>query len=546
MPEGLLALAQALREALIAFDPKRHPGEDCVVLAEALAAAEKACATARVLASARAVECGAHRAMGFADGADWLARTAGTSTVQAKNELETARALDGMPDTGAAMAAGELSLAQAHELTRTEAECPGSESELLDVARRSSLKVLKAKGRQRRLGAIDPEQLHQRQQQARSVRQYRSGLAMVGFTCEFPPESGLPFANRLDAVTDRQVRQAKREGRFESREAHAADAFLDLLAGAGAEASAGVEAGVAPGAAPAAGAAATRRRHSGTDLVIVCDLRAYRRGHAHPGEPVHLVGGGPIPVSLVKELEGDAFVKAVLHDGTRIDTVKHLGRHIKAELRTALALGPVPDFDGVSCSAPDCDRRYRLEWDHADPAANGGPTSFENLQPLCWPHHQAKTARDRKSGLLRGRKDPPSNRQGLGPLGDHGKAQLFGGGEDGGEQALPQSGIAGAVAGGQQRRRFEPGSGQPDGGAEALVGGGGLGQVGLGFVPHPEAAGQRAEMVRHRPPVRHRPEAEGVRAGGGEDQLVEVGDLGLGSHPDQGGGDLGHDAGPGQ
>lgn len=162
---SVMALARELREALIAFDPKLYAGEDCAGLAEELAAAEKACAAARVLASARAVECGAHREKGFADGADWLARTAGTSTVEAKAALETARALGAMPDTRAAVTAGERSMAQAHELTRTEAECPGSEAELLEVARTGSLKTLKETGRKRRLGAIDPEQLH-----ARSIR----------------------------------------------------------------------------------------------------------------------------------------------------------------------------------------------------------------------------------------------------------------------------------------------------------------------------------------------------------------------------------------
>ena len=39
----------------------------------------------------------------------------------------------------------------------------------------------------------------------------------------------------------------------------------------------------------------------------------------------------------------DPFVKVVLHDGVRIDTVAHLGRHIRAEFRTALDLsGPTP------------------------------------------------------------------------------------------------------------------------------------------------------------------------------------------------------------
>ncbi len=386
MSEGLLAKARALREALVAFDPRLWAGEDSAVVAEELAETGKACDAARVLAAARAVECGAHRQKGFADAADWLARTSGTSTVEAKAELETARALREMPDTRAAVTAGELSLAQAAEVAKTEAECPGSEAELLAVARDGSLKTLRAQGRKRRLGAIDPEALHARQHQARTFRHWRTDLGMVGFRGELPPEVGLPFVNRLDAETDRLLRQAKRDGEPEHREAHAADALMRVVAGGG------------------------KGRARSADLVIVCDLGAFRRGHAHPGEPVHLVGGGPVPVSVIKELAEDAFLKAVVHDGTRIETVAHFGRHINAEVLTALTLGAPPEFDGVSCAEEGCDRRYHLERDHRNPRGNHGPTSLENLQLLCWPHHQAKTRRDRDAGLLRGRArgpDPP-------------------------------------------------------------------------------------------------------------------------------------------
>jgi len=112
------------------------------------------------------------------------------------------------------------------------------------------------------------------------------------------------------------------------------------------------------------------------------------------------VGGDPLPGSAVKRSAEDAFVKAVLHDGVRIETVAHFGRHIRAQLRTALELGPAPAFDGVECVEAGCGRRYGLEWDHLDPVANGGPTSFENLKARCWPHHRAKTERDHRAGLL--------------------------------------------------------------------------------------------------------------------------------------------------
>src|SRR5205807_10541259 len=100
----------------------------------------------------------------------------------------------------------------------------------------------------------------------------------------------------------------------------------------------------------------------------------------------------------------------VLHDWVKTATVAPVGRHIPAELRTALEIGSPPDLDGVTCVEPGCGRRYGLEWDHVDPVANRGPTSRTNLEPRCWPHHQDKTERDRRAGLLEGRgarRDPP-------------------------------------------------------------------------------------------------------------------------------------------
>jgi hypothetical protein len=140
----------------------------------------------------------------------------------------------------------------------------------------------------------------------------------------------------------------------------------------------------------------------GTELVIAVDLRAYRRGHAHGDECCHIVGDGPIPVQVARALAHDAFLKVVLHDGVAIQTVAHLGRRRPAHLDTALRLGAPPDFDGVMCTEPGCNRTYHLQWDHKDPYVNGGTTSFENLQPYCAPHHVEKTERDRRAGFLRG------------------------------------------------------------------------------------------------------------------------------------------------
>jgi len=203
---------------------------------------------------------------------------------------------------------------------------------------------------------------------------------MVRFRGALPPEVGVGFAHRLDVETDRVGRAARRAGAEVTREQCAADAFARMLRGNG------------------------TGKARGPDFVVLQDLNALRRGHAHPGEISEILGGGPIPVWLARQLAADAFLKAVLHDGVHIRTVTHFGRYRPAELETALMLGTPPDFDGVTCSELGCDRRYGLEWDHVDPVANRGTTSKDNLDPKCGPHHWDKTERDRKAGKLKGRR----------------------------------------------------------------------------------------------------------------------------------------------
>ena len=391
-----MELVRGLRAALVAFQPESISGEECAVLAEELASVEKISAAARMRAAAQAGACGAHKERGFADVSDWMARVSGSTAGSAKTALATATALEAHPEARAALEAGELSLAQAHELMRTEVECPGSAADLLDVARQNSLKTLKERARDRRVRAIDPEELHRLQHAAKHARHWRNRLGNVVVTTELPPEFGVPLINRLDAETDRLWDQQRREtnrlrrsgggellddgspgGAAQRRSMLAADALVAMFETGG------------------------KGKAQQADLVIVCDLRAYRRGYAADSEPCHIIGGGPIPVALARELGRDAFLKAVLHDGVNIHTIAHFGRRYPAVLRTALALGAPPEFEGTACSEAGCDRRHHLERDHVDPCANGGQTSFANLVWRCWPHHRAKTERDRTAGRLR-------------------------------------------------------------------------------------------------------------------------------------------------
>ncbi len=370
-----VASAASFRKSCTGFDPELLSGADCMALSDELTAAVKAGQAALLLALARAVACGAYKQRGFSDGAAWMARQVGGTTGQARQALETAAGLAGCPGTRLALLGGELSLSQAAEITRAEPETPGAEAELLKIARDCDLAQLRDKAREHRQANTDVGELHRQQQRARHFRHWRDPLGMVCFTGALPPETGVPFINRLELAAQRARRAVQQAGGERERfEAYAADALAAMAVGEG----------------PA--------RSARADLVIVCDLFAWRRGHTHPGEVCQVIGGGPVPVELAHELGKDAFLKAVLHDGVALHTIKHFGRHFPAELRTALDLGPVPAFTGARCG--ECGSRFGLEYDHVNPVANKGETSFSNVQALCWDDHQAKTERDRQAGLL--------------------------------------------------------------------------------------------------------------------------------------------------
>ena len=376
MSSSIVAAATALREALSGFEPETFSGADCALIADELATTQKACSGARLLAAQRAVDCRAHEQQGFQDGAEWMATRLGITPGEAKRNLNTAGKFG--DKTKEALRAGKLSLDQAEEITNTNQEVPGSEDELIELAEKTNLSRLREEGRDRRHAAIKPEELHARQHRARRFRAARDELGMISFSGALPPGTGVPFLTRLEREADRIRKEARqRGGEDEAWGAYAADAFVQLLLG---------------------GSDGSRPRPGQTDLTIVCDLRAWRRGHVHDGEPCHILDGGPIPVDLAKKLCEDAFLNVAFHDGFELAKFARLGRHIPVALRAALDIGDPPEFTGKKCA--DCGNRHRLQLDHVDPVANGGPTSYQNLKPRCYTDHQAKTERDRRGGLL--------------------------------------------------------------------------------------------------------------------------------------------------
>jgi hypothetical protein len=142
---GVLSSLGRYRVELSRLDLASISPQTCVLLVEELAKTEKACATLRAMAAAKAADAGAHRQSGFTDPADWLGRVRGTSCGEAGRELHAAKRLQDMPATRDAAAKGALSMQQVEEIAKTETQCPGSEREMLDTATRETLRALQEK-----------------------------------------------------------------------------------------------------------------------------------------------------------------------------------------------------------------------------------------------------------------------------------------------------------------------------------------------------------------------------------------------------------------
>jgi hypothetical protein len=114
------------------------------------------------------------------------------------------------------------------------------------------------------------------------------------------------------------------------------------------------------------------------------DVEALRRGHAQPGELCEIAGVGPVPVSVAREVLGEAIVKLIITDGVDVVNVTHLGRGPTAAQRAALL------WINPACSVLGCPRS-RIEFDHQKPWAETHHTRLDELDGLCQFHHDLKT-----------------------------------------------------------------------------------------------------------------------------------------------------------
>lgn len=311
-----------------------------------------------------------------------LARVTGTSIGRARQTIETGRRLEENPQLGEALRRGQVSLDQAEEIAKTEAVRPGSVDRLLETARTDSFHVLKDEARKLRLEALAGPGLAERQHHARYLHHRVTDLGMIHLEADLEPHIGVPIINRLEAHARRLAEAARRAGNPEPIERHLADSLPAAFSGEG--------------------------KGSGRpEVVVLVSHEVAKRGwtHVEDGEFCKIPGVGPVDPQVAKRIAQDAFLTGLFYDGKDLRHIRRWTRNIPKDVRLALRLGEPPDFDGLKCV--DCGNRFRIELDHRQPHAAGGPASTDNLDPRCEPCHDKKTVADRKAGKLR----PPRNKK---------------------------------------------------------------------------------------------------------------------------------------
>ena len=292
--------------------------------------------------------------------AGWLAEATGMSVGAAARTLETARRLEGLPETADAFRAGELSEAQASEIAAAATLDPGAEHRLLETVRGSkSFKSVRDACRETSMRAVEDREKARWLHEQRSAHWWTDGNGHWRLDARLAPDDAAWVASALKLKTEEIFRSARARGDVEAHAAYCADALVAVVTG--------------------------KAPKKPLDARLHADQAALDRGYAEPGERCEIEGIGPIPVAMARAMLDDARITLLTGEGTDITHISSPSRTIPAPLRKWLeATYPV-------CGVQGCTDTGRLEIDHIVAVEDGGRTDKDNLWRLCRHHHKLKT-----------------------------------------------------------------------------------------------------------------------------------------------------------
>jgi hypothetical protein len=349
----------ALKARSRELDPARLDGRAAAALFEVVSEGERVCGAMKALLARRIDETKLWREEGHRSAAHWVAEATGETVGAAARALETARALDELPETDAAFRAGQLSGTQAAEITSTAVADPSAEAALLAAAGSTSVKGLRDRCREVRAGAeADDKAWARRLHDTRRAHRWSDPDGAYRIEARLAPDAGARFDSAWEAHTDRIFREARRAGLREPRAAYAADALVAL---------------------------ATDGPCKPVEVHLIADSAPIARGHTGPGERCEIKRIGPVPVTTARTLLDDARVSVMARDGDDITTVSSPKRMIPAKLRRVL------EARYRTCGVTGCANDRFLHIDHVVAVEDHGPTELANLWRICTHHHALKT-----------------------------------------------------------------------------------------------------------------------------------------------------------
>jgi hypothetical protein len=368
---GLRESIESLRCLVATLDPAALDGVQAKELVSASAELERLAGAVRTLAAGRVAQTGAWANDGpFRDAAAWMADVAGVTVGRARATIETAARLAELPAVDAALRAGVLSEVQVDAISTAAAANPRAAGVLLRSAELDGVKGLKQTcARVEAAASTDQAQRYEKARADRCLRHRRISDVEGSIELRGPIDETARVMAALEPIEADLFVQARRRDP-EDREPPEARAFDALVVMADDSATVAMQ---------------SSGRRAPATVVVRVDHTAFTRGHTEEGEMCEIAGVGPVPVAVARKLSGDAFLKALITDGTDIRAISHPGRTIPARMRTAIeALQP-------ECVIAGCHVDRHLEIDHNVPVEEGGPTALWNLNRLCHHHHDRKT-----------------------------------------------------------------------------------------------------------------------------------------------------------
>lgn len=378
MFEEAKTVVAGLTRRLASVEPERLSDEEAGAALVLAVEIERLGAGLRLLVARRAAEGSCWREEGHRSEAGWVAAVCGTPVAEARSALETSAFLAELPATRDALRSGRLSPAQARAVAVAAAADPRAEDELLLAAGMLSVEGLQGFARDVRATAAEPvSEQRAMLSRRRNLRFWTEADGMLHFAGAVPTDSGAELVaavrSRAAFVADEALAAGLEP---EPQEAYDADALVALATGDTRTATFAGNAG--GGARQATIVVHTSVRHSGGDQP--------GSGGTEAGERCEIPGVGPVPLTTVESLLGDATVQWAVGNAAGGYELVDLGPAVEPEADEQL------EARDPKCVVPGCPNTLSLVTDYwSGASALFGPPDLASLARLCRPHHRQKT-----------------------------------------------------------------------------------------------------------------------------------------------------------